>query len=62
VTLRLSLPSAGIGPIAAEAKPGPDGLWHADLVLPVSGEWSGTVEARTGKFELRKASGTIEIN
>jgi copper transport protein len=62
VTLQLSLPSAGIGMITAEAEPGADGIWHADLVLPVSGTWSATVEAQTGKFELRKASGAIDIN
>jgi copper transport protein len=62
VTLDFSQQEAGIGPIEAKAKQGADGFWHTDgFVLPIGGAWTVTVEARTGKFELRKVSGEIEI-
>lgn len=62
VTLVLSLPAAGIEPIARPARRGAEGSWSVDdLPALPPGRWSARVEILVSDFELLKLSETIEL-
>jgi copper transport protein len=52
VTLFLSLPERGVGPLARLATLGADGYWHVrDVPLPFPGRWQMRIEALVTDFE-----------
>ena len=52
VTLFLSLPERGVGPLARTAALGADGYWHvSDVPLPFPGRWQMRIEALVTDFE-----------
>lgn len=62
VTLRLSMPDAGIATISRDAELRDDGLWHSDgVLLPVGGNWTVRAEARISAFDLLTLDGTLAI-
>jgi copper transport protein len=62
VTVKLANPGAGIATISRPATPAADKSWHVDgLELPVGGNWSVDVEARTGDFDLSVLHATLAL-
>jgi copper transport protein len=62
VTLVLSKPDSGIGPIERPAtKPG-DGSWRVeDLVIPVPGRWTARIDILVSDFEIVKIEAPIDV-
>jgi copper transport protein len=62
VTLVLSKPDSGIGPIKRPAtKPG-DGSWRVeDLVIPVPGRWTARIDILVSDFEIVKIEAPIDV-
>jgi copper(I)-binding protein len=62
VTLELANPGQNIATIRRSAKLLKDRRWRADnVLLPVGGDWSATVQARTGKFDPTTLRGTLGL-
>ncbi|TGQ46000.1 copper resistance CopC/CopD family protein [Mesorhizobium sp. M00.F.Ca.ET.216.01.1.1] len=62
VTLVLSKPDSGIGPIKRSAtKPG-DGSWRVEgLIIPVPGRWMARIDILVSDFEMVKIQAPIDI-
>jgi copper transport protein len=61
VTVALANPGAAIATISRPATAA-DERWHVDNVpLPVGGQWTVQVAARTGKFDLKTLKGTLAV-
>ena len=62
VTIDLANPGQNIATISRSAALVSERLWRADnVLLPVGGAWSVSVEARTGKFDLKTLKGTLSL-
>jgi copper transport protein len=62
VTLVLSKPESGIGPIERRARKPGDGTWRVDdLVIPTPGRWSARLDILVSDFEMVKLEAPIEI-
>jgi hypothetical protein len=62
VSVLLENPGQDIATISRPATKAADQHWHVNgLILPTAGEWSMSVEARTGKFDLTTFSGTLSL-
>ncbi len=62
VTLVLSKPDSGIGPLKRPAhKPG-DGTWRVDdLVVPVPGRWTARLDILVSDFDMIEIEGPVDI-
>jgi copper transport protein len=62
VTLVLSKPDAGIGPLKRPATRAGDGTWRVDdLVIPVPGQWTAGLDILISDFDMVKIAGPIDI-
>jgi len=62
VTIQLQNAAEGIATISKAAAQRTDGHWQVTgLILPVGGNWSVAVAARTGKFDLTTFTGTLSL-
>ncbi|WP_315925032.1 copper resistance CopC/CopD family protein [Mesorhizobium sp. SP-1A] len=62
VTLELSKPDAGIGPLKRPARKMDDGTWRVeDLVVPVPGRWVARIDILISDFDMAEIEGPIDI-
>ncbi len=62
VTLVLSKPESGIGPLKRPARMPGDGTWRVDdLVIPVPGRWTARLDILVSDFDMVQIEGPIDI-
>ncbi len=62
VTLVLSKPDSGIGPLKREAKKPGDGTWRINnLVIPVAGRWTARLDILVSDFDMVQIEAPIDI-
>lgn len=62
VTVTLTHPALGLGPVGAPARQGDDGLWLATgLMLPAAGDWQLVVTVRTDSFTQERLGTTVAL-